>query len=214
MTYKTRVEENLEARELLFNMYAVNQAMNYYDEETDEIIENVGLDCVDLFDMYANIYMFNAYDKKNAHVMLPTEEMDKPKDVIVPWSKAEAKMFNHMTNELEDEPINLTLFLAFQRYHRIFSKVGEIYADEDSKLNLEALNLGLELMGLELGADEFAKAMSKADKPSNVVTAGFVDEDAIEEMDEKTPFDYESAFEFAAHKLSAKLEKVKEAMLM
>jgi hypothetical protein len=32
MTTKTRVEENLEARELVFNTYAVNQGMNYIDE--------------------------------------------------------------------------------------------------------------------------------------------------------------------------------------
>ncbi len=32
MTVKSRVEENLEAREILFNMYAINQGMNYIDD--------------------------------------------------------------------------------------------------------------------------------------------------------------------------------------
>jgi len=59
MTVKSRVEENLEAREILFNMYAINQGMNYIDDETDVIVENVALDAIDLYEMYANILMFS-----------------------------------------------------------------------------------------------------------------------------------------------------------
>jgi hypothetical protein len=107
MTHKTRVEENLEARELLFNMYAVNQGMNYIDEETDEIVENVGLDATDLFELYSNILSFTGYDTKDAGMFVPGSDLEDPKDVVVPFSKAERKMFNHMCNELENQPINL-----------------------------------------------------------------------------------------------------------
>lgn len=107
MTHKTRVEENLEARELLFNMYAVNQGMNYIDEETDVIVENVGIDATDLFELYANILMFNLYDTKDAGIFVPGSDLENPEDYVVPWSRAEKKMFNHMCTELENEPINL-----------------------------------------------------------------------------------------------------------
>jgi len=39
--------------------------------------------------------------------------LEDPSDVVVPWSRAEKKMFNHMVNELEDQPINLLIFLSF-----------------------------------------------------------------------------------------------------
>jgi len=102
MTTKTRVEENLEARELVFNTYAVNQGMNYIDEETDVINENVGLDGVDLFEMYANILMFSNYDTKDAGLFVANSDLEEPSDVVVPWSRAEKKMFNHMVNELDN----------------------------------------------------------------------------------------------------------------
>lgn len=33
--------------------------MNYIDDETDVIVENVALDAIDLYEMYANILMFS-----------------------------------------------------------------------------------------------------------------------------------------------------------
>lgn len=62
MKIKTKVEENLEARELIFNIYSVNSNMHYIDEETDLIVENVGIDAVDLFDLLSNIEAFIALD--------------------------------------------------------------------------------------------------------------------------------------------------------
>jgi hypothetical protein len=56
MKSKTSVEENIEARELLFNMYAVNEKMNYIAEETEMLVENVAIDPVDLFELYAGLY--------------------------------------------------------------------------------------------------------------------------------------------------------------
>jgi hypothetical protein len=70
------------------------------------------------------------------------------------------------------------------------------------------LNVGLEIMGLHLSADDFARSLYKSEKPNNVVSAGLASEDDIDDMDEKTPFNYEAAFEFAVKHLSNKLGKV------
>jgi len=76
MTHKTKAEENIEARELLFNMFAVNNFMNYIDEETDDLVENVAIDTVDLFELYATLYAFKAYDSKNHGSFIPDEDME------------------------------------------------------------------------------------------------------------------------------------------
>jgi len=65
-------------------------------------------------------------------------------------------------------------------------------------------------MGLHLSAEDFAKSVYKDEKPNNIVTAGVSSETDIDDMDEKTPFDYESAFELAVKNLSSKLGKVKD----
>lgn len=132
---------------------------------------------------------------------------------IVPFSESEEQVFNDMTRVLHGKAVNPVVFCAFQRHKRIFEKVGEINDVKGTKLNLADMNQGLEIMGLKLDAGDLPKAIAAEGKEPNVVEAKTtkVDDVDIEEMDEKTPFDYEIAFDFAIKNLSEALENFNQS---
>jgi len=57
----TKKEEASDPRAYVFNLFAVSDNMHYVgEEESDNILENVAVDLVDVFDLYSELYMFSS----------------------------------------------------------------------------------------------------------------------------------------------------------
>jgi len=69
-------------------MFVVNEEINYVDKETEDIVENAGIDSIDLFNLYVALYHFKDYDPKEKNLIYPEEVAeDLPKNYLIHPSK-------------------------------------------------------------------------------------------------------------------------------